>query len=414
LYESAPYFNIPNLKRINICLPKNRVRLTSSCANDNLIGSLGNVALGGTQNSLGLFTAAALTRDGFGNYLDHKGRISVGGSTAQFSVQCASWGGVVDIIGCIYDETKKLVDNHIRWYTIRIKRQGAADWTFVEENYKHPIHPVGEGTVGSFIHPLHVDGGPIKNVPAYKNIRWEMHAGITNWKGSNIDCLMQLHTGLYDMENGAHKPGIFYLRIDGYDDAGNPVGGQTDMIALYIHNKALNFGLTSPFLDDSTIVYAGCQLYRLTDDQNNTPMKLSFMANDLDDVASGVHGFVDNYRLTMSRCPGSTIALVVTPNPPLSNTPVGETLLSAGTSSSTKPACNGFTGTEDVFFGNTGLVEVTLEPGAGETGWIKASEYFTTFTFSLTAGKRVTNGYNSGVDGNYHGSAQILMEKLNP
>jgi hypothetical protein len=406
LYESAPYFNIPNLKRINLCLPKGTVRLTSSCVNDNLIGSLGNVALGGAQNTTASFSNTALTRDDFGNRLDKDGIVSVSGSEAQFNVQCASWGGVVDIIGCIYDETKPLADNKIRWYTIRIKRKGTAAWTFVSENYQHQIHPTGQGIVGSFPQLLMVDGGAAIEVPAYKSMKYELHAGITNWKSSNIDTLIQLNTGLYDQVAGVHTPGTFYVRIDAYDAAGNLLAGQTDMIALYIHNKDLKFGLTSPRLDDPAIVDAGCGLFRLRDDENNTPMKFSFMANDVD-------GFVDNYNLTMSRCPGSTIALQVSPNPPLSNTLAGATTLSAGTSGSVKPTCNGYTGTEEVF-GTDDLVELTLLPGAGETGWIKVDEYFTIYSVSLTAQKRVTNGYNSGLSSVYYGYGQLLLEKLNP
>jgi len=410
LYESAPYFNIPNLRRINLCLPKSTVHINSSCKNGNLIGSLGNVFIGGNQNTAASFAAAALRRYGNSNFLEETGVISVNSSLAQFNVECASWGGVIDIFGCIYDETKSLADNTIRWYTIRIRRAGTSNWTFVSENYKHPLfhkrnlpNYIGDD-VGSFPVSLHVDGGAAVTRPAYKNIRRELHTGgpNTDWENAHIDRLIQLNTGLYDMEGGEHSPGTFYLRIDGYDDAGNPVGGKTDMIALFIHNKELNFGFSGPNFTDSSIVNAGCGLYRLTDAQNNAEMQLSFMANDPE-------GFVDNYHLTMGRCPSPMIALDTSP---MGVVAAGATVLAEGVSTSTHHACNGFEGTLEDF--GAGMISVTLDPGTGEVGWIKSAEYFAVYSFSLTAQKRVTNGYNGGLSGTYYGSGQIMVEKLNP
>src|SRR5215203_2641879 len=123
LYESAPYYNVPNIKRINLCLPKSKVRVTASCANGNLIGSLGNVFIGGNQNTAGSRTDAALRRYGYSNHLEETGVITVHNSQAGFGIECAAWTGMIDIFGCIYDETKTLADNKIRWYTIRIARK---------------------------------------------------------------------------------------------------------------------------------------------------------------------------------------------------------------------------------------------------------------------------------------------------
>ena len=409
LYESAPYFNVPNLRRIDLCLPESLIHVISACANGNLIGSLGNVFIGGNQNtSASIF---ALNRYGDNNFLEANGKISVHNSQAGFAIECAAWAGMIDIFGCMYDETKPLADNHIRWYTIRIKRAGTSGWGFVSENYKHPLFHkrnlanYNGDDVGAFPTSLHVDGGSAVTVPAYKNIRAELHIGgpDTDWENTHIDRLMQLHTTLYDMDSGEHKPGTFYLRIDGYDGAGNPVSGKTDMIALFIHNKGLNFGLTGPVLNDSSIVNSGCGLYRLTDAQMNTPMQFSFMANDPE-------GFLNDYSLTMGRCPAPTLALTASP---MANTAAGASVLSQGASTSTHDSCNGYTGT--LFeFATDGMIAVTLQPGAGETGWIKAGEYFTVYSFGLTAQQRVTNGYNSGLSGAYQSSGQIMMERLNP
>ncbi|MCW3089561.1 MAG: hypothetical protein JWP81_630, partial [Ferruginibacter sp.] len=411
LYESAPYYNIPNIKRINLCLPESVIHISSACANGNLIGSLGDVFIGGNQNSSASFSATALRRYGDNNFLEENGRISVTSSLAGFGIECASWGGMIDIFGCIYDETKPLSQNTIRWYTLRIKRAGTSGWNFVSENYKHPLFHkrnlanYNGDDVGAFPTSLHVDGGAAVVVPAYKNIRAELHIGgpDTDWENTHIDRLMQLHTTLYDIVAGEHKPGTFYLRIDAYDGSGNVVSGKTDMIALFIHNKDLNFGFSGPILNDPSIVNGGCGLYRLTDAQMNTPMELSFMANDPE-------GFVDNYHLTMARCPAPTIALQASP---MADTASGASVLSEGISASTHHSCVGYTGTKQEF-GTEGMIPVTLQPAVSETGWIKAGEYFTVYSFALTAQKRVTNGYNTGLTGVYQGYGQIMMERLNP
>ncbi len=409
LYESAPYYNVPNLKRINLCLPKSTVRVTSACANGNLIGSLGNVFVGGNQNTTASTSAAALRRYGYNNYFEETGVVSVHNSQAGFGIECAAWSGMIDIFGCLYDETKPLADNDIRWYTIRIARKpliGAPAWTYVTENYKHPLFHKRNlpGYNGDDVGPFPTTISGVPNTPAYKNIRYELHAGgpNTDWENAHIDRLIQLRTGLYDIVGGVHTPGTFLLRIDGYDSAGNHVAGKTDMIALFIHNRGINFGFSGPNLTDPSIVNAGCGLFRLTDAQNNSPMELSFMAND-------PYGFLDSYSLTMSRCPSPTIALQASP---MADTAAGASVLAGGASTSVRNDCDGYTGTLDEF--GAGLIATTVSPGAGEVGWIKSGEYFTIYAFGLTASQRVTNGYNSGLSGLYQAYGQIMMEKLNP
>ncbi|NUQ23420.1 MAG: hypothetical protein HUU34_05680 [Saprospiraceae bacterium] len=406
LYESAPYYNVPNLKRINLCLPKSKVVVTSACFNGNLIGSLGNVFLGGNQNDSGSTSASALRRYGNNNSLEADGKISVGSSLALFSVNCAAWGGTIDMKGCMYDAAKSPAQNTIKWYTIRIRRQGTTRWEFVSQNYKHPkfskrnLPNYTGDDVGPFNVALKVDGGSAQNVPAYTNIQREIFADGVDWEFSNLDRYMQLNTALYDLQNGEHTPGTFYVRVDGYDAGGNRE--TTDLIPLYIHNVRLNFGLTGITLDDSSVLYAGCGLYRLTDAQMNVPMKFSFRAND-------PYGFVDAYALTMGRCPAPTIALEASP---MADTPAGATVLSQGQATANTPhTCPGYTGTI-AEFSDTGMIEVTLQPAAA-AGWIQTGEYYTVYSFGLTASKRVTNGYNTGIESSpYITSNQIALERL--
>ena len=414
LYESAPHYNIPNLKRINLCLPKSTIHPSSACYNGNLIGSLGNVFLGGNQNSSASFSNAALNRYGNSNHLESTGKISVGSSLAGFNIECASWYGWIDFKGCMYDLAKTAAQNKTRWYTIRIKRAGTSDWHFVSQNYKHPRYSkrnlpnyIGDD-VGPSIQSLRVDGGPHIDVPAYKNIQREIFVDGIDWEFSNFDRYMRLNTRLYDLVSGERTPGTFYVRVDCYDNAGHPVPNGTDMIALYIHNNPLNFDLTAPVFTDPSVVNSGCGLYRLTDAQMNTPIQLSFKANDPD-------GFVDSFALTMGRCPAPMIALQVNqPKPPLSDTLSGQTTLSQGdASANVHNPCIGYTGTIQEF-SDAGMINIEIQPAAAEGGWIKAGEYFTSLSFYLLAYKRMTNGYNTGLSDDYWKHTHIYMERINP
>ena len=424
LYESTPHYNIPNIKRINLCLPESLIPSTSTCFNGNLIGSLGNVFIGGNQNTAASFSDTALRRWGYSNYLEPTGVVSVNSSLAGFNIECAPWYGTVDIKGCLYDLAKTATQNTIKWYTIRIKRAGTSEWQFVSQNYKHPkFHKrLLPGYIGDDVGPipttLHVDGGTaVDDVPAYINIQREIFVDGIDWEFSNFDRFMRLNTRLYDRIAGVRTPGTFYVRVDGYDSAGNPVPHATDMIALYIHNNPIEFGLTAPEFIDPAVVDSGCGLFRLTDAQLNTPIQLTFKANDPE-------GFLHSYDLSMRRCPTPMIALSINqpvvgstpagPTPqPHPTTPANRTTLFNGISTSVHHACVGYTGTI-ADFSDAGMITVEIQPAPAEGGWIKPAEYFTSLAFYLVAYKRQTNGYNTGLSDEFDGRAQILMERITP
>lgn len=410
-YESAPYFNIPNLKCINLCIPKSKVTITSTCFNGSLIGSLGNIFIGGNQNSTASSTDAALVRDGYSNYLDAEGKISVGNQLSGFSAECAAWAGVIDMKGCMYDTSIPADQNKIKWYIIRIKREDSNRWEFISQNYKHPKYskrnlPNYTGDdVGPFLQDLKVDGGDKVTVNAYINIQREMHVDGVDWEQSNSDRYMKLNTALYDLIAGVRTPGTFYVRVDCFDDAGMAVPGATDMIALYIHNLPLSFSLTQPILTDPLIAHTDCGLYRLTDEQMNTPLEISFKAKDS-------YGFIDSYNLAMGRCPSPMIALQV--NQPLDHDyPYSNlSILSLGDASGNiHPLCEGYKGTEEDF-SDSNMITFNIQPATSEGAWIKAGEYFTVLSFHLTAQKRVTNGYNDGLSDIYNAYGSIYMERI--
>jgi hypothetical protein len=400
LYESAPYYNVPNLYRLDLCLPASEVPPTSVCFNGNLIGSLGNVFVGGNQNTGGTISAAALDRNGDNNHLRADGRISVHNFQAHFSAECACWVGVIDVKGCMYNAQRGPSDPIIRNYTIRYSKDGST-WQFVTESYLHPIFshrslPNYNGDlVGPFPHTLHVDGVSTPNVPSYKNIQVEAFLDGIDWEFSSIDRYMQLSSSIYQ----AGQPGTVYFKVEGYDSSGHLVPGARDLIALYIDNNPLGFSLGPvQFIADGTnIVKAECNLYRIKEAYLNTPLNITFKANDQ-------WGFLDHYALSISKC-GTPFA-------------VDESIpgISAGSNPGNTDAlgCPGYRGTAEIGkFGDLNSHLITYSPSPSPTKkWLEPAESYTLYYVDLVAQKRETNGYNSGLSGNYVNGAQFAVERL--
>lgn len=401
LFESSPYFNVTQIKRINFCLPREKVNPTSLCFNGNLVGSLGNVFIGGAQNVNGSLTPAALDRNGYNNHLHSNGKITVHSSLAGFAVDCACWGGLVDVKGCLYNLQRKPNDPIIRRYTIRYKKPGGS-WQFVNQTYLHPkfskrfLPNYNGDLVGPFATSLHVDGGPLQSVPAYINIQAEVFFDGVDWEFSNLDRYMQLATSLYD----ASTPGTVYFLVEGYDGSGNLVPNAKDLVAVYIHNRPLVFGLGEVHFT-STIESIACGLYRMKDAELNTPLVIPFVVND-------PFGFVDHYSLTLGKCP-QQIEVDITSPLSIAGTVTG-TLATGSAAGNTDGAnCPGYTGTI-ADFSTAALVDVILQPSASEGGWLKMTEQFAVISIGLEAAMRRTNGYNTGIEGPYLTSAQFYLE----
>ncbi len=389
IFESTPYFNVPQLRRIDFCLPLEKVKPSSLCFNGNLIGSLGNVFIGGSQNTAGSLSAAALNRNGYNNHLSAAGKISVHNSMAGFNVDCACWGGLIDVKGCMYNLQRKKNDPLVRRYTIRYKKPGGS-WQFVTQAYKHPkfskrFLPFYDGDlVGPFPASLKVDGGAAQTVPSFINIQAEVFFDGVDWEFSNLDRYAQLNSAVYE----AGTPGKVYFLVEGYDASGNLVPGAKDLIALYINNRPLEYGFGN--IDfTSAIEKIPCGLYKLLPGEMNTPLTVQFKAYD-------AWGFTDFYNLTIGKCPQQIEIDVTAPLSIAGTKSVG--ILAAGSNAGNTDAagCPGYYGTLGDF-ATSGFVTVTMQPSAAEGGWLRAGEQFAILSFGLDAAIRRTNGYNNGV-----------------
>ncbi|XVJ66798.1 MAG: hypothetical protein HEQ40_11780 [Lacibacter sp.] len=402
LFESAPYFNVNQLQRIDFCFPGSIVRPSSFCFNGNLVGSLGNVFIGGNQNVNGSTSSAALDRNGYNNHLRPSGVITVHNSQAGFAIDCAAWKSLIDVKGCLFNLQRKKNDPVIRYYTIRFRKPGK-QWQFVNEQYRHPKFskrniPFYNGDyTGPFNTSLKVDGGAAVLVPAYINIQAEVYLDGIDWEFSNLDRYMQLSSWIYE----AGEPGKVYFLIEGYDSAGNLVPGAKDLIALYINNQPIQFGLTNVVFT-SPLETLPCNLYKMTAAQMNTPLQLKFKASDK-------WGFMNDYALTMSKCP-SDVEVTVTSPVAITGNKTGTIKIGNNPGNTDVGGCPGYTGTRGDF-GEPDFVTVEMQPSVAAGGWLQPAEEFAVISFNLTANMRRTNGYNSGLEGTYQGSSTFYIQR---
>jgi hypothetical protein len=114
LYESALYPDVPNLKRIDLCVPEHILNPgPTACQGGRAIQSIGNV----------------WTIPGVGNTLDANGRITATNPTGP-QITRGAWVGRLDMFACFLDQPD------VKFYTIRFRRPGGA-WSFVQELYTH-------------------------------------------------------------------------------------------------------------------------------------------------------------------------------------------------------------------------------------------------------------------------------------
>jgi len=366
LYESAPYFNVPNLKRINLCFPKSVLIGTRVCMTEgaNLIEYIGNIAIGGAQNT----TNVPQPRDTALNHLKVDGRITAHDTTGP-TIDCGCWVGRVDLRGCLNDPM-------VKWYTIRYGKV-AGEWNFVSQEYHHQRVSNTDTTnpatkVGPFTQNLKVDGEAAQPVPAYKNIQGENYYGSGDWYPANIDILNQLSTSIYE----AGDPGTVHFRVDAYNEAGDRM--TSDMISLYIDNSNVDYLLQDAYF--STSVANDCVLFALTDSEMKLPLNVFFKANEL-------NGFLSYYKVYMGK--GKHNTLFDTTDSPHGRA-YGVYIPSTG------DTCNEYFGSANEASGDMGVVEVELTP-LSPNGWLEPDQSFCTFTVNLTWLKRGTNGYGNCV-----------------
>ncbi len=352
LFETALYSNIPNLKRIDLCIPQSVLNPgLTACQGGRAIQAIGNI-----------FTIL-----GVGNTLDAAGRIT---STHPSGPQITrgAWVGGLHMFACFTDHPT------VNRYTIRYRQPGGS-WSFVQENYTHIFIPfIGDPAnpahkVGPFDSLLTVDGGPPATVPAYKNIESDPAWVITHRLRKII-----LSSGLYASALYADAAGTVEFWIEGYNAAGNKVAGANDVISLFIDNRPV-------FGNIDTISMGGlapgeCGLFDLP--SPNEPLAMRFKVEH-------PGGFLQEYSVGVLRGSAAPVGVsdLTPPAQPLSlvyNLPVHLNFF-FGTFNGVSPDGDAY-------------VVAELQPTSG--AWLPAGKNFCAFAFEIYATPRITDGFSVG------------------
>jgi hypothetical protein len=368
-YESAPYWNIPFLKQINICVPKGcGGRPPTACQGSYAIQAIGDIFIGAPQTDG--------SRVGFNNFLGAEGRITAKSTLLDTpQARCAAWGGRLDLFACFVDHPE------VTQYTIRFRPLGSSGWSFFQELYLHPeiakiAIPNYSGTkIGPFNRLLEIDGVPNTPALAYDNIESnpafvlthrDRKAWISSWQYPPV------HTTLY----GVRQYGPVQFRIEGYTSSGAKVSAADDTITLFIDNFGPDFDIDTVNMQLQT--GGTCALFNLGGSPN-LPLTVKFRANQLE-------GFLSSYTLGMRKGNSGSFAV----------TDLGPGLITGAYVHGDDLACSSFEGTfDDPVHDSSGYVSADLEATSGR--WLEVGQPFCTFAVQLSASKRMTNGYNEAV-----------------
>ncbi len=355
-YETSPYYNIPNLLRINLCIPLGSITNPGAgCASyDRTIYQIGDIIV--LHNALG----------GSPNTLDSTGRITCRNANAP-QVDCAAWRGGLRLYACFGA-------SGVANYTVRYSFNGGSSFSYVSEgfdlNYIPDFAPGYTGTpVGPNPLSVHVDGGSAQTVPTYAN-----HEGDSNWLDNTLKLI--LSTGYYQPPTG---PGPVLFKIEGYDASGNRVPSSVDQITLYIDNVATTGSIESVSLGSAT---APDECALLTLPTPNAPLTVQYSVDN-------VQGFLASWGLSVTR--GNNYNLPVTV--------VGGVTPQSYPATGLADPCN-FHGSPDYALDAGGFTETTLQPAShidpgtttANSNWLPDGFAFCAFAFTLTAYDRVTDG----------------------
>ncbi len=370
-YESAPYWNIQNLYRINICVPKDCIgRLPTACQGANAIQAIGDIFIGAPQIDG--------SRVGFNNFLGPDGKITARSALTDVPpARCAAWFSTLDFFACFVDHPE------VTQYTLRFMNSDDPSWRFFQETYLHPEiallgTPGYSGTVvGPFTRSVHVDGGAAVSAPVYDNIELNPAFVLTHRDRKAI-ITSSLYAPVAPPPHNDRRFGPVKFRIQGYNAAGNLVAAADDTITLFIDNNCAFFDIASVSLQGQS--GGDCALFNLPQNNLAAPLTVQYRANQF-------AGFMDSYGLSVRKGNAGTGTPVRISGGQISGAYVhGDDIV-----------CNSLEGTfDDPSHDGSGYVTVDIGPPAAAPfngNWLDVSQPFCTFAVNLSCAVRLTNGY---------------------
>jgi hypothetical protein len=383
LFETALYPDIPFLKHINLCIPKSKTGLIPfPCNGQSIIQRVGNTVVGplfpdGTRHDATNDTF--LTRDGIIS-INHNGSVRYSISPVA---KCCAWGkthsnDVLAVWGC-------LSHTDIKSYIVRYKKHSAANipanWKFITDGLSLPYYAWDPVTLShsqlvnipvSQILNLVIDGALVNNAPAFKNIETDTDP---YWMNSMRNLKAKLTSANYTTD-----PGPVDFKIEGFNAAGQPFPGASEVITLYIDNTPADLSI-DPNMSMAGAAGNDCALYTLPVTDHASPLTVNFRA-----VLKS--GFMRSYQLYMEK--GAT-----------GNFPIkgasGENISNSYADGSAATCSANFNGTlSEPTSDISGNYTVHVQPNTGD--WLTSTQLFCAFGVYLTGSIRRTDG-NSAYPG---------------
>lgn len=368
LFETAPYWNIPYLKRINLCIPKEKSGLIpTACSGQHILQGVGDIAL---DNEVGG------VRNGFGNVLNNLGIISATADIAP-NVECAAWYGQLLLRGC-------LKNADIKYYTLEYRKSSSFLWQPFTKQLKLPYLTTGLNAV---VNRTFTDSSS-NTIQGYLNVETDSGLWLEGYK--NIKAKINTNDG--DFENG-----LYYFRIQGYKDDGSKISGTSETIRLYFQHTLNIERDIDPNVTLAGTTLGNCGLFTLPVDGTgnvieDAPVTIRFK---VEHNPGELNGFINNYELSMGKGATGNFPLdvpVVDANFVTVNNL--DTVVNRGRNYVHGNALNcniRFRGTvNEVSADASGYYTVTVRPATG--GWLESDQNFCAFKIHLGGNLRLTDG----------------------
>lgn len=348
-FETAAYWNIPALKRINICVPREKIGVRPLvCEGQHIIQGVGNIPLAAP--------AASGARVGTDTSLNNRGIITSTNSLGP-RTDCSAWFGTLLLRGCLKNQ-------QVRHYTLEHRRPGD-DWQQLSVEFSLPkmfgpllsSAPVYEGIIGGKATYINVETDGSDWLMAYRNIK------------------AQIPTTIFP-ENGPRE-----IRITGLNASYNPVAGAQETIVLFILNNHIDLDLKPEIEMVGVGKISECGMFTLPSGIDNPVIQVSFKAlqTNVPPVPFG-YGFMGDYGVSMTK--GASGFATTNPASPANPKTAGSCDL-------------GFTGTNTEPGNVAGYVDLELSPTSGR--WLEPNQAFCTFGVYLNGRLRRTDGqHNEG------------------
>lgn len=364
-FESAPYWNVPVLKRIDLCFRKPG---RTGCQGGRNIQALGAIRLGISDT-----------------VFDGDGRITCTDTLLPDVPQarCAGWFGKVRLFGCFIGSGTTVTQ-----YTIRHRRKNMVTgvfgpWEFYQEGmFLQKIGFVIPQQIGPFDRMLEVvNGQPKVLAKAYDNIEQNLAWAASDWFLKAV-----ISTG-GGSPAYAPSPGTVQFQIQGYDAAENFVVDATDTVTMYIDNTVPDLDLPSVQMGAQT--GGDCALFSLAGEPNPAKLTVRFKA-----VQN--QGFLGRYDLTVRKGNIGGFPIAPTTGPggepsgALSGVYVHGSTVSCGQLFGTRPPDEPLADAAD-------YVTAYIVPSPSGN-WLNPGQAFCTFSVNVGTTMRRTNGYNSAED----------------